>query len=321
MRILAVDDDPVILDLLKESLTAHEHYDLVCCSTGEEALTVLQSGLTPFDCFLLDIMLPGIDGVELCDRVRQMKEYRTTPIVMITASREPDLMGRAFYAGATDFLPKPLNGVELGARINSAGMLNDSLHRERQTRHTLDELTAQMKVRFDEQIKLSSKDVTNLASLENDLLRLPTGCYSMTLFSIDVLGLRGIHRAVKAPQFRAQVEAVAEAACAALDGTSARIAYAGSGRFMGVIMGRRRLNTNAVLDDMTSRMTENWNEDATGTPMPPQLQIAQIGDQRILSGLSASDVLRTHLVSNDLMQAPDPDRQDRLFSKFDRAVG
>lgn len=321
MRILAVDDDPVILDLLKESLTAHEHYDLICCATGEEALGVLESGLEPFDCFLLDIMLPGIDGVEVCDRIRQMQQYRATPIIMITASREPDLMGRAFYAGATDFLPKPLNGVELGARINSAGMLNDSLHRERQTRHTLDELSAKMKVRFDEQIKLSSKDVGDLATLENNLLRLPAGCYAMTLFSIDVLGLRGIHRAVKPPQFRAQVEKVADAAFAALGKSSAKIAYAGSGRFMGVIMGRGRLNPAAVVEEMNDLLAQDWDAEVTGTPLPPQLQIAQIGDQRIWSGLSASDMLRDHLVSNDLMQEPDPVRQDRLFSKFDRAVG
>ena len=62
MRILAVDDDPIILDLLKGSLNKDNSGDLICCETAEDALEVLETQTTPIDCFLLDIMLPGIDG-------------------------------------------------------------------------------------------------------------------------------------------------------------------------------------------------------------------------------------------------------------------
>jgi CheY-like chemotaxis protein len=113
MRILAVDDDPIILDLLKGSLTAHDQYELMCSASAEQALQTVAAETVPIDCFLLDIMLPGVDGIELCDRIRKLRQYRTTPIIMITASRDPELMGRAFEAGATDFISKPLDGVEL----------------------------------------------------------------------------------------------------------------------------------------------------------------------------------------------------------------
>ncbi|NNE54246.1 MAG: response regulator [Sulfitobacter sp.] len=322
MRILAVDDDPVILDLLKGSLGKNDQYDLTCCESGEDAKTLVRETDTPFDCFLLDIMLPGIDGIELCDWVRSFEGYNTTPIVMITASKDPELMGEAFNAGATDFLLKPVDGVELGARINSMAMLNDSLHRERAAQHSLDELSAAMQVCFEDSIALTQSDVTDIAALENDLLRLPAGVYAMSLFSIGVVGMRGVHQTVKPTQYRAHLEMVAQAAGEALKNKSVKIAYAGSGRFVGVMMGRGRLDTAVAVEEMTAALTDSWNAARTGTPLVPELTMDQVGDQRIWSGLSASDKLRDHLAKSDVMrEVKQPPRGFSLFSSEpERAV-
>jgi len=83
MRILAVDDDPVILDLLTGCLTENDNYELVCAESSEEALELMRDAKVPFDSFLLDIMLPGISGISLCETIRDIPFYRAVPIVMI----------------------------------------------------------------------------------------------------------------------------------------------------------------------------------------------------------------------------------------------
>lgn len=320
MRILAVDDDPIILELLRGSLSKHAHYDLVCCETAEKALDAISCNIEPFDCFLLDVMLPGIDGIDLCAQLRKAKQYRTTPIIMITASRAPDLMRRAFSAGATDYVSKPLNGVELGARINAAGMLNESLHRERMAQHSLTELSTKLRLKFDEAVRIDTAGVTELAALENDLLRLPIGAYAMNLFCIDVMGLRGIHRAVGGAQFRYHLDRVATAAAQALGNRNWKLAYTGGGRFMGVVMGRGVLDRDSLLEDMNEALAEGWDLQASATPMPPSLRVASIGDKRIWTGLSASNALREQLVSTDMLHGSVEAGEDRLFARFNKAV-
>ena len=73
MRILAVDDDPVILDLLTDVFCLQDGYELECHSTAESGIAALTEAKHPFDCILLDIMLPGISGVEMCQKLRQTK--------------------------------------------------------------------------------------------------------------------------------------------------------------------------------------------------------------------------------------------------------
>lgn len=318
MRILAVDDDPIILDLLKGALMRHEDYELVCAASAEEALDALQSATSLYDCFLLDIMLPGVCGIELCDAIRKTKEYRSSPIIMITASREPDLMTRAFHAGATDFITKPLNGVELGARINSAGMLNDSLARERQAVHMLSELTANTKVRFEEALQLEAKNVTNLTTLENDLLRLPEGVYAMHLFWIDVMSLRGVHRAVTPTAFRQHLETVASAVNKALAGTPLKLAYAGSGRFAAVVMDRARPNREDLRAKINAVLTAKWDPEVTEVEIPPALRITSMSEQRLWSGRSASDHFRQNPTNPDVFTIFEGAQEERLFERFER---
>jgi CheY-like chemotaxis protein len=321
MRILAVDDDPVILEILKECLSAGSDNTLVCCGSGEEALKVNAAADEPFDCLLLDIMLPGIDGITLCERFRQSKGYRTTPIIMITASREADLMSRAFYAGATDFLCKPLDMIELRARINAAGMLNASLHRERLAQHSLDALAQKLRVRFEDEVAVDVAGVSDSTALENALLRMPEGCYAMTLFSIDVVGMRGIHAAVSPEAFRHHVRSIAASAAEGLEGRAWRLAYVGSGRFVGLVMGRARFDCDDVLSQINASLALTWDADASGTPQPPVLRLNRITDQRLWSGLSASNTIRDHLENRDtLSAAPSPREEEVLFERLEMAI-
>ena len=287
MRILAVDDDPVILEMLEQCLPNGRDIELVCCGSAEDALEVSKSEDAAFDCLLLDVMLPGIDGIALCDWFRQSKRYRTTPIIMITASRETDLMERAFHAGATDFLAKPLDGMELRARINAAAMLNASLHREREALHTLAELSERLHLRVEEEVDLEANTRTAL------------GLYFVLLYSTRAF----MYVAEGNSSGRASVERVGLAATEGLEGRAWRLAYVGSGRFVGGVMGRARFHRDVVLDEINATLALTWDTEESGTPQPPSLRLNASTEQRLWSGLSASDKIRAHLENTDTLSA------------------
>lgn len=120
MKILAVDDDEYILELLTMVAARSEFRDVTTALSGEAAFSILRSGGTEFDCLLFDINMPGMDGIELCRQVRLLDAYRKTPIIMLTAMTEKDYVDRAFIAGATDYVSKPFDVTEVGARLRIA---------------------------------------------------------------------------------------------------------------------------------------------------------------------------------------------------------
>jgi putative two-component system response regulator len=125
-RILVVDDDARNLKLLKALLQAE--YEIVTASSGAEALSI--SRKIDLDLILLDIMMPGMDGFEVCRRLKQSETTRLIPVVMVTALDDSDAKVKAIEAGADDFLTKPPNKTELLARAKSltrVKRLNNSL--------------------------------------------------------------------------------------------------------------------------------------------------------------------------------------------------
>ena len=90
MKILAVDDEPFILELLPMLAAKSGFPDVTTAHSGDLALETLVQASAPFDCLLLDINMPGMDGIELCSRVRQLDRYEKTPILMLTAMSERD---------------------------------------------------------------------------------------------------------------------------------------------------------------------------------------------------------------------------------------
>lgn len=116
-RILAVDDDPFILELIPMICSRAGFSEVTPAASGELAIEALANVDVVFDCLLLDISMPGMDGIELCRRVREMPDYRDTPIIMLTAMRDIKSMDKALQAGATDYITKPFDVIELGARL------------------------------------------------------------------------------------------------------------------------------------------------------------------------------------------------------------
>jgi diguanylate cyclase len=86
-------------------------------SNGQEAIASLK--LFQPDVILLDVMMPGIDGIDVCQRIKAMPEWEAVPIVMVTALTNKTDLARCFAAGADDFISKPVNRLELTARVRS----------------------------------------------------------------------------------------------------------------------------------------------------------------------------------------------------------
>ena len=115
ITILAVDDQPANLRLL-DAVLSPRGYRVIRATSGEQALKLLPS--SDVDLVLLDIVMPGIDGYEVCRRIRSAPETAFLPVVMITASGNQEKT-RAIEAGADDFVSKPFDQSELLARVAS----------------------------------------------------------------------------------------------------------------------------------------------------------------------------------------------------------
>ncbi len=114
-RILIVDDAKANVDILVEALK--KDYKLSIALNGEAALQIASK--TPPDLVLLDIVMPGIDGYEVCRRLRRMPEMADVPIVFLSALDEAAQKARGFEAGANDYVTKPFEILEVQARVRS----------------------------------------------------------------------------------------------------------------------------------------------------------------------------------------------------------
>ncbi|MGH2429049.1 MAG: adenylate/guanylate cyclase domain-containing protein [Candidatus Limnocylindria bacterium] len=114
--ILAVDDEPANLALLQKLLT-HQGYDVVEVLDGQSALDAVPEHQPDLVC--LDVMMPRLDGIEVCQRLRRQPEHAGLPILLLTALNRPEDKARGLEAGANDFLSKPFDEIELAARLRS----------------------------------------------------------------------------------------------------------------------------------------------------------------------------------------------------------
>ncbi len=128
--ILVVDDNPMNLDILQTRLSVHG-YDILTAADGEEALAVAREKLP--DLILLDIMMPKLDGIEVCKRLKADPSLPIMPIIMVTAKADSKDIVAGLDAGGDEYLTKPLDQAALVARVKSmlrAKALHDTVQEQ-----------------------------------------------------------------------------------------------------------------------------------------------------------------------------------------------
>lgn len=119
-RILVVDDEKLIVKGIRFSLE-QDDMEVDCAYDGEEALNMAKTN--PYDCILLDVMLPKMDGMEVCQRIR---DFSNVPIIMLTAKSEDMEKILGLEYGADDYITKPFNILEVKARLKAIMRRNTS---------------------------------------------------------------------------------------------------------------------------------------------------------------------------------------------------
>jgi DNA-binding response OmpR family regulator len=113
-RILIVDDDPHAVEILTRMLE-REGYDCTGAAGGPDAIATVQSQAV--DVILLDVMMPGMDGLQVCERLREDETMRQIPVILVTAKDDMETRSKGMALGVSEYLTKPVNKRELFTRI------------------------------------------------------------------------------------------------------------------------------------------------------------------------------------------------------------
>lgn len=115
-KILLVDDSPTVL-LMEQLLLQNGPYELLCATSGAEAV---ERALKEHpELILMDVVMPGMDGFEVCRVLRAQELTRTIPIILVTTRGGPEHVEKGYESGCSDYVTKPFDGNELRAKIES----------------------------------------------------------------------------------------------------------------------------------------------------------------------------------------------------------
>lgn len=138
MSILVVDDSEDGRRLLIQFLQLSGYSEVKSSISAEDAFNMLglagdsiEANTRHIDLILMDIMMPGVDGIDACKRIKSSPALADVPVIMVTALGEADMLERAFSAGASDYITKPVRSVELLARVDSALRLKKEIDKRK----------------------------------------------------------------------------------------------------------------------------------------------------------------------------------------------
>ncbi|MBD3226363.1 MAG: response regulator [Caldithrix sp.] len=123
-KILAVDDNPINLKLLNQAIV-NANYQIITTPSAQEALQIASQQLP--DLILLDVLMPEMDGYELCQKLQQEEETASIPVIFLSAKNETVDKAKGLSLGAIDYLTKPFDPIEINARINAHLKAHQSL--------------------------------------------------------------------------------------------------------------------------------------------------------------------------------------------------
>lgn len=230
MKVLAVDDDPSILEVLETALSSLEGYDVYTALSAVEGLEILMDHPESFSVILVDIQMPSMNGIEMCREVRKLPKYEHTPLIVVTAMSQRSYISDAFRAGATDYVTKPFDLIDLRSRVASA--VRQAKRASSQRQDPANELSDTIHLR----------NVTRFLGpdeYENYVMQISQSLTSRSsVVAIKIIDAKAMHAAVSPEAFDAAVQTVGAAISVLTRNEGHMISYRGNGVFLCIRIGR-----------------------------------------------------------------------------------
>jgi len=300
MDILAVDDDPIILELLGHFIEAVGGHRLTTAPCAQDALAILEQKNTRFDCFLFDIQMPVMDGIALCHAVRQMPDHRQTPILMLTAMTEKRYVDAAFAAGATDYVSKPFEVSELKARLTLVDDLV-ALRRVNTTKVFSAQSLSDQHGQADEIVALELHepitifDVDNVIennALENYVTQLSrSALFGSTTFAFSLRKIEEFHAHMSAFEFHSLIADTAEIISDTLHRHQFLMSYAGNGTFVCVTENGWRPDAETLMDAVNLSLARSELYTNNAERIYPRVSVGEVVSLVWKTGQSAMGAL------------------------------
>lgn len=270
-RILVVDDELSILELVKTALETLENFDVQIASCAADALEDVMDSDKPYDCFLLDIQMPEMDGIELLREIRVLPEYAETPILMLTAMSDRKYIDHAFLEGASDYVNKPFDFLELRSRIKRAHAQVDARNKA--------ELSAQKsqgpdrswqherEFNFDDPLSLQGINQSlRYIEFDNYVSQLARRkLFSSQAISIMVHEAKLFYDLAGCAGFRTVIREMGRGIEAAVSDLDCVFSYRGGGVFLLIVHGRKVsdfiMNSNNLGEYLGAQIRQHINDD------------------------------------------------------------
>ncbi len=270
MKILAVDDDESIRALLSEAVAMKSKHALDSVHSGPEAIRTLARAKIPYDCLLIDIQMPVMDGITLVAKIRKIKEYARTPIIMLTAMAQKKYVDQAFAAGATDYVTKPFDFLELFSRLSLAEKM---VHEQRRLAQTTTEMSSLKRDllyntahSLNEPIEiLGVTQVVGYVAFENYLMQLSRGkLLRSAAFGVKVSNIGAAYKRLSATDFRQMLTEVSSELVSVTGDNGAMATYRGNGMFLCLLPRHGAFSNGRHEVELNSRLEFSGSPDIHG---------------------------------------------------------
>jgi CheY-like chemotaxis protein len=299
MKILAVDDDPLILELLEATLKLNGDVQLTTAQSAIEAAELIANSASMFDCFLLDIVMPEVSGIELTQWIRKLPHYQSTPILMITAMSSKAHIDAAFRAGASDYVTKPLDQIEVTTRVLLAERQANAA-RQMRSKQALMKSAADMaddlaRPTLAQPLPLDDVDgMIEYGALQNYLKQLGRGAFYATgVVAIRIMDAGDVYARCTGGLFRDVLADVADCIMRSMGGADFIMSYAGNGIFTCVVSHPELLDLQEIGLMMDMQIEQLELTDSAHRPLAISMTI---GEPRAIgmmnSGVGAVNTLR-----------------------------
>lgn len=326
MKILAIDDDEGVLCVVEQSLTHSGYHQVTTATSGKRALEFITQANQPFDCFLIDIQMPEMNGVNLTRAIRQTPGYENTPIIMLTAMTQKSYLDSAFEAGATDYVTKPFELKELRQRLQVAQKVAQEKQRNGDQKLMKDEpkdLEGRPRtIPLTHPIQISDIDsAIDYHEFDNYVLQLSCRwLFRATVVAMKLGDVDRIFERSSSAEFESLIRDIAKAAKETLVNERGVLSYRGKGTFLCVNERPLRFATRIHEDQVNDKLAELRHQTAD-TPIKlligDQVRMKTGGEMKALESLAlAVESVENRFVTHQgILAASKPTLKPQQFSE------